>query len=646
MLVVDDNADMRAYIARVLEAHWTVETCPDGTSALAALRRNPPDLVLSDVMMPELDAFELVRVVRADPQLRGIPIILISARAGEEARVEGFEAGADGYLVKPFSARELVARIAGALQLASVRREAASKLRDAEERFRLLQLATNDIIWDWDIESGKVLWNEELERQTGWSRDEVGPLTVAWAARIHPEDVDRVVRSLHRAVSGGGGSWTAEYRVRKRDGSWGTYLDRAFIVHDDCKRPVRMIGALLDVTERERLAEEVRRAERLQAAGKLAGGMAHEVNNMMTAVLGFGDFVLRQLPEDSPARLDINEMVKAGERAARVTQQLLAFTRRQVLQPTLVDVNQVVRELASPLERLAGATVMIATELTPRASRVRVDRTQLEQMLINLVHNARDAMPAGGAITIATAEIFVDQRVSGARRGDDLEPGKHLVLAVRDTGVGMDERTLRQAFEPFFTTKPVGQGTGLGLSTVYGTVRQSGGHITLDSIVGLGTTVTIYLPAIDDGPPPDTAARHTPGRGTERILVVEDERVVRSLVARTLTDKGFEVVEAEDGIQALKILKERGDAPDKRFDLVLSDVVMPRLAGRELGYAIKARYPDLTVLFMSGYTGDEILQRGLMDPDALFLPKPFTADQLVEKLREVLDRARLGATLR
>ncbi|MFO0749285.1 MAG: response regulator [Myxococcota bacterium] len=637
VLVVDDNSDMRTYLVRHLSQHWRVAAAADAGEALTLLERDLPDLVLCDVMMPDIDGFELLARLRADPRTEALPVILLSARAGEEAKVEGFESGADGYLVKPFSARELVARISGALQLARLRRDAAARQRLADERFRSLMLASHDIIWEHDLGSGQLEWNDELERQTGWTRRELAT-RVAWSGCIHPDEVEHVAHSLQHTLAGEAATWTDQYRVRTRTGAYRWFLDRALIVRGEDGRPLRMIGALVDVSERERLAEETRRAERLQAAGKLAGGMAHEVNNMMTAVLGFGDFVLRRLPDfaggDTTIRSDIEQMVKAGERAAGVTKQLLAFTRRQVLQPTVLEVGQVVRELAPALGRLAGATIALELRLEAEAGLVRVDRTQLEQMLINLVHNARDAMPRGGTITIAT-DVSDGAPASGSD-GEGLAPGRHVVLKVQDTGSGMDATTLRQAFEPFFTTKPVGQGTGLGLSTVYGTVRQSGGHIALESEVGRGTTVTIYLPAVaaSHERPPERAPASP--AGTEIVLVVEDEGVVRTIVSRALREKGFQVVAAVDGVDALAQLERH----DGRFDLVLSDVVMPRMAGRELGEAVRARYPNLPIVFMSGYTGDDVVRRGLLEPDALFIQKPFTPQALAERLRAVLDRGR------
>jgi two-component system cell cycle sensor histidine kinase/response regulator CckA len=387
------------------------------------------------------------------------------------------------------------------------------------------------------------------------------------------------------------------------------------------------------LAERARSEEQLRRAQRMEAVGKLAGGVAHEVNNMMAVVLGFGEFALQNLDADHPSRLDVEEMIKAGGRAAAITQQLLAFSRRQHQQPTVLDLAAVVRELSKLLVQVLGAEYQLEMALSPAMASVRADRTQIEQVLVNLVLNARDAMQPGGRVSITGDTVELDQTYALSRHGIDVRTGPYVMLAVSDTGSGMDAIARDRAFDPFFTTKPVGQGTGLGLSTVYGIVKQSHGYVWLYSEPGQGTTVKIYLPALASGRESAAAGPPPLRRGHETILVVEDEEVVRRLARRTLEENGYTVLEAENGRAALDVLAHSADG----IELVLCDVVMPSMNGRELATHIAVAHPGIRVLFMSGYTGEDVAARGLLAADAPFVQKPFTANALGQKIRELLD---------
>jgi nitrogen-specific signal transduction histidine kinase len=394
---------------------------------------------------------------------------------------------------------------------------------------------------------------------------------------------------------------------------------------------------ITDIEERKHAEEHYLRAERMEAVGRLAGGVAHEVNNMMTVIQGFGSFLYNGLPSKDPRRGEVSEILRAADRAASVTRQLLAFSRQQVLQPAPLELGGVVQGIESMLRRLVGDACQLETRTAPSLGRVYADRSQLEQVLVNLVLNARDAMPAGGQVTIETAPVMLDDAYVRRRAGVQISPGPYIMLAVTDTGTGMDGPTLARVFEPFFTTKPVGQGTGLGLSTVYGIVKQSGGYVWPYSEPGLGTTFKVYLPLAPGDATPELAASNgkvAPPHGSEVVLVVEDEDVVRQLACRTLDALGYTVLEARHGREALQLLG-RGAGTVR---LVLSDVVMPEMGGRELGDRVSDRYPGIPVLYMSGYTGDDVVQRGLLAPGAPFLAKPFTPDALGNKIRELLDR--------
>jgi nitrogen-specific signal transduction histidine kinase/CheY-like chemotaxis protein len=398
-----------------------------------------------------------------------------------------------------------------------------------------------------------------------------------------------------------------------------------------------MSGINLDITDRRETEARLHQAQRVQSVGRLAGGIAHEVNNLMTVVLGFGHFAMEQLDPSHPARGEIEQMIQAGERAATITRQLLAFTRQQVLRPARLDLGAVIRDLAPMLERVLGAEHRLVLRLADGLGPTAVDRGQLEQVLVNLVLNSRDAMKPGGTVTITTETAELGEEDAWRHPGIELRRGRYLLLSVDDTGAGMDEATRSRVFEPFFTTKPVGQGTGLGLSTVYGIIKQSGGYVWLYSEAGLGTTAKIYLPMFEtdepaqDAPPSDPALRP----GTEVVLVAEDEMLVRALARRSLELHGYRVLEAADGRAALDML-DRVD----RIDLVLTDAVMPHVSGRALGEIVAARWPGIPVLYMSGYPGKEVVDRGLVNPDAPFIAKPFTPEALVRRVREVLDQAR------
>jgi CheY-like chemotaxis protein len=383
--------------------------------------------------------------------------------------------------------------------------------------------------------------------------------------------------------------------------------------------------------------EQLGQAQKLQAVGTLAGGVAHEVNNQLMAVLGFGDFVIKELGPDHPQTPDVDEMIRGATRAARVAQQLLTFSRRQVNQTRLMDLHAAVMALVPVLERLLGADKTLV--VLPRRARreVLADPTHVDQVLINLAANARDAMATGGRLTIGTDDVVLDEAYAAAHAMTHLEPGPYVRLTVSDTGCGMDAVTVAKIFEPFFTTKPVGAGTGLGLSTVYGIVKQHDGFIWAYSEPGLGTTMKLYFPAamseIDAAPegkaPPEAPAPHIE---PALVLVVEDEPAVRSLVRRSLEAAGLTVVEAENGRHALEIAATLAEPPS----LVVTDVIMNGLNGRELSEAFALTQPDVPVLFMSGYTGDEVLARSLLPPTAPFIQKPFSPDELVARARKLL----------
>jgi PAS domain S-box-containing protein len=507
-------------------------------------------------------------------------------------------------------------------------------LRESQERFQFVARATNDAVWDWDLVSEALWWKDGIQTLFGYAPEQVGPDIGWWYELIHPDDRGRVTTDIHAAIDRGVESWSAEYRCRRADGSYAQVYDRGYVLRDGDGRPTRMIGAMMDVTERRQLEDELRQAQKMEAVGRLAGGVAHDFNNLLTVITGRSALLLGRLKPDDPLRKNVDLIQKTADRAAGLTRQLLAFSRKQVLQRKILDLNGTVSEMGTILRRLIGEDIDLLLTLGAGAGRVNADPGQLEQVLLNLAVNARDAMPRGGTLGVETADV----RLEASDRPEALPAGPYAVLRVMDTGVGMDAATQARIFEPFFTTKEPGKGTGLGLSMVHGVVRQHGGAISVRSVPGGGTTFEIFLPQVEAPAEigPGDEASSASATGHETILLVEDEEDVRALAREVLERQGYTVLEAGDGVQALGVAETEGD----HIDMVLTDVVMPRMSGRELVDRVRATRPATRVLYMSGYTEDAILRHGVHDESTLLLSKPFPPAELIRKVREVLDKSR------
>jgi PAS domain S-box-containing protein len=596
---------------RVLEA-------ASGHEALLLARQ--ADLVLLDVRLPDLSGLEVCRRLKADPATRLVPIILLSGclTRGED-QATGLEGGGDAYLTKPADPRQLLAQVKALLRT----RQAELLL---QEQARVLD-QVHDAVIATDLQGRVTRWNKGAERLFGYAAGEVQGQHVGLL--YPPGEGEAAFRRILAAVQGGEG-YDLEKRLRRKDGQEVDVHCSLSLLRDRRGQPAGVISYSVDVTERKRLEERYLQAQKLEAVGRLAGGVAHDFNNLLTAITGFAEFVLGSLPPDAPLRGPVQEILRASERGASLTRQLLTFGRRQRRNARVLDLNAVITGAEQLLRRLLREDIELATRLQPGLGRVHADPGQLEQVLLNLAVNARDAMPRGGRLTLATTNLWVGP--------DDPEvpPGPYVLLKVTDTGVGMDAATRARAFEPFFTTKEIGKGTGLGLATVHGIVQQSGGHIEVDSEPGQGTTFKVYLPRVDEparaGPSHDGVG--VPPRGSETVLLVEDDDGVRALSRHVLQASGYRVLEASAGSEALHRFRRSASS----IDLLVTDVVMPGLGGTQLAERLRALQPGLKVLYLSGYADDAVVRHGILQAQVNFLQKPFTPAALARKVREVLDQ--------
>jgi PAS domain S-box-containing protein len=526
-----------------------------------------------------------------------------------------------------------LARSNSALQAeVNERRRADEALRTSEERLRLAADAAQLGIWDWELKTGRSNWNPKLHELLGLTWGMVVPSCETFLELVHREDRPAVEQAVQRCLRDGT-LYSVEFRALRPDGSqrWLVSLGQSY--RDETGQIERMTGVTLDVTDRKDLEEQFQQAQKIDAIGKLAGGIAHDFNNLLTAILGYSDFLLNGLKKDDPLRCEVEEIKKAGDRAAGLTQQLLAFSRKQMMRAKVVNLKQVVSNIERMLRRLIGENVELITRADSSLWEVKVDPCQIEHVIINLAVNARDAMPNGGRLTIETSNVVLDELHTPHH--PEMKPGRYVLLLVSDTGCGMDANTQAKIFEPFFTTKEQGKGVGLGLSTVYGIVRQSDGYLCVHSEPGRGATFKIYLPATEEAPKEEfTAAPAPTAISSETVLLVEDEETVRKLARKVLDRNGYTVLEALHGREALDVAAKYPGA----IHVLVTDVVMPQMGGMELAQKLLQTHPGIKILYVSGYIDDALSRFGTLEDSTPLLQKPYSPRVLADKVREVLDK--------
>jgi PAS domain S-box-containing protein len=510
-----------------------------------------------------------------------------------------------------------------------------STLREAQERFQLISKATNDVIWDWNFVTNQVWWNDSITDVFGYALSDMEPGPESWTLRVHPDDRERVLQSINQVIDGKENYWQSDYRFIRSDGQYANVMDRGFVTRDGQGKATRMVGSLLDITERMTMEQRLRESQKLEAVGHLTGGVAHDFNNLLTIILGNAE-MLSELVTEPNLQSMAQMTLSAAKRGAELTRHLLAFARRQPLDPKTTNVNQLVEAMWGLIRRTLPENIELEFIPDPDLGITEIDAGELETALLNLVINARDAMQDGGKLTIESSSALLDSDY--ANRHSEVTPGEYVMICVSDTGIGMDADTVNQAFEPFFTTKSVGKGSGLGLSMVFGFTKQSGGHIKIYSELGEGTSVKLYFPMMRSTQQVNyqPTQESLPEGGTEHILIAEDDDLVLKHLEGQLRSLGYQVTAVTSGPDALKALKAHSDV-----ELLLTDIIMPGgMNGRELADQARAMYPKLKVLFTSGYTENAIVHHGRLDPGVDLLSKPYDRLKLATKVRQVLSQQR------
>jgi two-component system cell cycle sensor histidine kinase/response regulator CckA len=631
VLIVEDSEEDAFLLLRELRCDYDLFSKRVDTPAAmrVALVRQVWDIVLSDYSLRHFSApaaLALVQKLELD-----LPFIVVSGTIGEMSAVEILKAGAHDFIMKGYLARLVPAiqREMREVDQRLARRQTELALHESESRYRSLVETSPDAIMLTDLEGAIIFCNQQTARLYGYERTEelLGGNAFPLIAPMGQ------AQSLWQYLLEQGGVRNAEYTLYRRDGTSFPAEVSASLISDAAGQPAACVGVVRDVTKRKHLEAQFLQIQKIESIGRLAGGVAHDFNNLLTAIMGYAELALES-PPDADVRDDLEGILKTAVRAAGLTRQLLAFARQQIMDPRVLSLNDLVLDIDKLLHRLIREDIQLTAQLAPNLGQVKADPGQIEQVLVNLAVNASDAMPQGGKLTIETTNIVLDQEYTRQHIG--VVAGSYVLLTVSDTGTGMDMEVKRRLFEPFFSTKELDKGTGLGLATCYGIITQHGGHIRVYSELNYGTTFKIYLPCVEDIPTLTSLHNDmsdSPG-GLETLLLVEDELAVRELAGRVLRMQGYTVLEAANGEEGLSIAQQHSGVAPR---LLLTDIVMPQMSGTVLAAQLKAIIPDIRVLFMSGYTGDLLIQHSRMHPGMAFLQKPFSPVALARKVREVLN---------
>jgi two-component system, cell cycle sensor histidine kinase and response regulator CckA len=639
VLLVDDNPHDRQLATRALR-HILPDLQVIEVTALAALEaaleQGGFDFAITDYRLLWTDGITVLQAIKA--RFPDCPVVMYSDSADAEEAVAAMQAGLDDYVPKSARHRSRLPNVVLAVlertrayrnaRDAHARAEAA--LKRSHERFTLAAAAVGAVIYDWDLARDTIERTDSLADLVGYAPEDVPPNPTWWMEQIHPDDRARAQADIETALARDA-QYNLEYRLRHRDGGYRWVWDRALIVRDGVGQAVRVVGSASDNTTKKELEAQLWHAQRMESIGRLAGGVAHDFNNLLTVILGNAELGLGDVTPDQPGHEEFAEIQRAAGRAKGITRQLLAYARREHLTPRRVNLNDLILEWAPLLQRSMSPQIVFHLELAPELPPVHVDPAHIEQVLMNLAINARDAMPSGGELTISTAEVVLDAAFVSTHLGSTA--GAHVLLTVRDTGTGMDANVQAHLFEPFFTTKERGQGTGLGLAMCYGIVKQHGGSIWVESAPGAGTTFTIYLPIAPGAAEDHPVELRDPAviSGDETVLVVEDEPAVLSFLVRVLEAHGYTVYTAASGAEAIARL----EAPEgQTVRLVITDELMPGLRGSALIARLRRRAPGLPAILISGNLAS--LDEATI-PGVALLSKPFSSAALLAAVRAALD---------
>jgi two-component system, cell cycle sensor histidine kinase and response regulator CckA len=635
ILVVEDESIVAMDLQDRLESlgYDVPATVATGKRAIEKTESLRPDLVLMDIQLQdEMDGVQAADEIR---RRFDVPIVFVTANADDGTIQRAKVTEPFGYVMKPFDEKSLETTI----EMALYKHAAEKKLRESERWLSATLRGIGDAVIATDEQAVVTFMNPVAEALTGWAEGDAKRRSLAEVFQIVDEDRRDPLDPVHQVLQEKTIVNSSKHSIIiHRDGRE-AYVDHsAAPLKDEQANLCGVVLVFRDVSDRKRAQaemfereEQLRQARKMEAVGQLAGGIAHDFNNTLTAVLGYADLLLRESGVSDSSRRRLEAIKSGGEHAAALTAQLLAFSRKQMLQPKVLNLNDLVSQSLVLLDRLIGEHIKILPSLQQDPWRIKVDPNQIQQVVMNLAINAADAMASGGTMTIETSNVTLDEQY--ARHHVCVVPGDYVMLAVSDTGHGIDKAIQSRVFEPFFTTKDKAKGAGIGLATVFGIVKQSGGNIWVYSEPGLGTTFKVYLPVISETVKVTPKAVSVMPGGTETILLVEDEECVRAVAKEMLETSGYNVLVAKDGVDALKVCQQSGSA----IDLLLSDVIMPHMNGQELARRALAVKPDLRVLFMSGYTDDAIVHHGVIDNSAHFIQKPFSTEAFLVKIRNVFN---------